>query len=91
MLPPVKLGRSGELILKTFRSLKWHCWPSYSGIATKRIKNRKKSSKANAINSYLKDALKNGVILKTNCRVIKIVTNNKGKAAGVYFSERGKK
>lgn len=91
LLPPVKLGRSGELILKTFRSLKWHCWPSYSGIATKRIKNRKKSSKANAINSYLKDALKNGVILKTNCRVIKIMTNNKGKAAGVYFSERGKK
>ena len=91
LLPPVKLGKSGELIFKTFKNLKWHCWPSYSGIATKKIKNRKISSKANAINSYLKDALKNGIKLKTNCRVIKIKTNNKGKAAGLYYSEKGKK
>ena len=90
MLPPVKLGKSGELILKTFKSLNWHCWPSYSGIATKKIKIEK-SSKANAINSYLKDALKNGVKLRTNCRVIKIKTNNEGKVAGLYYSEKGKK
>lgn len=91
LLPPVKLGKSGELILKTFKSLKWHCWPSYSGIATKKIKNRKISSKANAINSYLKDALKNGIKLKTNCRVIEIKINNKGKVAGLYFAEKGNK
>ncbi len=91
LLPPVKLGKSGELILKTFKSLNWHCWPSYSGIATKKIKNRKILSKANAINSYLKDALKNGIKLKTNCRVVKIKTNNKGRVAGIYFCEKGKK
>ena len=91
LLPPVKLGKSGELILKTFKNLKWHCWPSYSGIATKKIKNRKILSKANAINSYLKDALKNGIKLKTNCRVIKIKTNNKGKVSGLYYSEKGDK
>ena len=91
LLPPVKLGKSGELILKTFKSLKWHCWPSYSGIATKKLKNRKILSKANAINSYLIDALKNGVELKTYCRVKKIKLNQLGNVAGVYFSERGGK
>lgn len=91
LLPPVKLGKSGKLMLKTFKTLKWHCWPSYSGIATKKFKNRKILSKANAINSYLVDALNNGIKLKTYCRVIKIKTNKKGKVAGVYFSERSGK
>ena len=59
LLPPVKLGKSGKLMLKTFKTLKWHCWPSYSGIATKKFKNCKILSKENAINSYLVDALNN--------------------------------
>ena len=41
LLPPVKLDKSGELILKAFKKLKWHCWPSYSGIATKKSKVEK--------------------------------------------------
>ena len=39
----------------------------------------------------MKDALKNGIKLKTNCRVIKIKTNKKGKVAGLYYSEKGNK
>ncbi len=91
LLLNVKLDKSGELILKAFRKLKWHCWPSYSGIATTNIKGRKKLSKANAINSYLSDAIKNGVKLKTNSRVINIKLNKHGKAAGVYYFNKYKK
>ena len=91
LLPPVKLDKSGELILKAFKKLKWHCWPSYSGIATKKIKGRKRLSKANAINSYLSDAVKNGVKLKTNSRVINVKINKKGKAIGVYYFDKSKK
>ena len=40
-LPPVPLEKAGEKIANAFNKLKWHWWPSYSGIATKKFKNRK--------------------------------------------------
>ena len=88
LLPPVKLDESGELILKAFRKLKWHCWPSYSAIATKKIKGRKKLSKANAINSYLSEAISNGVRLKTYSKVFKLETNKEKKVTGVYYFDK---
>ena len=32
MLPPLPIGKSGELIAKAYEKLGWHWWPSYSAI-----------------------------------------------------------
>jgi choline dehydrogenase-like flavoprotein len=86
LLKPVKLGLMGQKIAKAFQKLKWHWWPSYSAFSL----SGKGRGKVNTINSadekYWPEAIKNGVNLKTKCRVIKIISNNKGKVTGaIYF------
>ena len=88
LLPPVDLGTSGRLIAKTFNKLGWHWWPSYSGIATKKIENRKIGSKSSVDVTYWPRALSNGVKLKTNTRVVKIVTEETGKVSGVIYKNQ---
>ena len=92
LLPPVNLDYSGKIIHKSFKKLNWHCWPSYSGIATKKIKKEERlNSKSDANNSYWKMALKNGVKLLTKCRAYKIKVNKYGKVTGVYYFDKLKK
>jgi len=87
--PPVKLDFAGEVMAKAFNKLKWHWWPSYSGINTSKIKKRNKDSITTANNSYWPMALKNGVKLFPNHRVAKIKLDKLGKATGViYFDEK---
>ncbi len=85
LLPPVSLGKSGEKLAKTFNKMGWHWWPSYSAIATKKYKNRKKGSRSEVNLNYLPKAVSNGVKIKPNCRVEKITLNKYGKANGVIF------
>ena len=85
LLPPVPLEKAGEKIANAFNKLKWHWWPSYSGIATKKFKNRKKNSRSEVNLTYLPKAQANGVEFKSNFRVKKITLDKLGNADGVIY------
>ena len=103
LLPPVPIGRLGEAMGKGFNKLGWHWWPSYSAIATRQYKGRDKcvnlgpcntgcaqGAKASVDVTYWPYALRNGVKLKTRCRVGEITVDESGLATGViYFDENG--
>ena len=91
LLPPIPLGYMGERIAKGFNKLNWHWWPSYSGIATKNIKGRKKNSRSTVDITYWPEAISNGVELKPNCHVQKITTSMSGKANGVIYIDANNK
>lgn len=103
LLPPLPLGRMGEVIGKGFNKLGWHWWPSYSAILTRPYKGRDKcinlgpcnagcaqGAKSSVDITYWPEALRNGVKLKTRCRVREITVNNSGKVTGaIYYNENG--
>jgi len=103
LLPPVPLGRMGETIAKGFNKLNWHWWPSYSAIITRPYGGREKCTnlgpcdtgcaqggKSSVDITYWPEALRNGVELKTRCRVREITVNDSGRATGViYYDESG--
>tara|TARA_B100000959_G_C14962045_1_gene616179 strand:- start:336 stop:1901 length:1566 start_codon:yes stop_codon:yes gene_type:complete len=89
---PVELGILGETIANGFNKLGWHWWPSYSAVATKKYKGRKKGSVSDAYNAYYKKALKNGVKFFQNHRAVKIKVDKLGNAEGaIYFDEKNNK
>lgn len=89
LLPPLNIGYSGELLAKAFNKLGWHWWPSYSAI--KKSKKLKKGIRPTAVEMYLNKAIKNGVIVKPNSRVLKIKVSSKNIATGVIYLEKNKK
>ena len=102
-LPRFRLVEWGETIGKGFNKLGWHWWPSYSAIITRQRGGREKcinlgpcntgcaqGAKSSVDITYWPGALRNGVKLKTHCRVREITVNNSGRATGViYYDERG--
>ncbi|MFA5266011.1 MAG: GMC family oxidoreductase [Opitutaceae bacterium] len=104
LLPPVPLGKLGETLGKGYNKLGWHWWPSYSAIATRRVGNRDKcvnlgpcnlgcaqGAKASVDVTYWPIALRNGVELRTYCRVRELVTDGKDRVTGVvYFDADGR-
>lgn len=102
-LPPVPLGRVGETLGRGFNKLGWHWWPSESAIATIPYEGRDKcinlgsclsgcaqGAKASTDITYWPVAIRNGVHLKTRCRVREITINQRGMATGViYYDEDG--
>ena len=91
LLPHVPLELSGEIIAKSFNKLGWHWWPSYSAIVKSKYKNKKKGNRSTVDSTYWPKALKNGVKLRSNCRVIKIVTNNFGQVDCVIYKDHNDK
>ena len=103
LLPPVPIDRKGEVMASGFHKLGWHCWPSYSAIITEDYNGRKKyandgpynlgppaEAKSSVNVTYWPLALKNGVELRPNSRVIKITTDKYLRADGViYVDEKG--
>ncbi len=99
LLPPVAMNLIGNTLADSFNKLGWHWWPSYSAIITKDYSGRKINnnkyefsgakyqSKSSVDLNYLPIAIKNGVTLKANSRVLKILTNNFGKAEGVIYTD----
>ena len=90
LLPPLDIGYSGNLLAKAFNALGWHWWPSYS--AVKKSKKFKKGIRPTAVEIYLNKAVKNGVVIKPNSRVLKIKTSSKNIANGdIYLNQNNKK
>ena len=104
LLPPLPLGKSGELMAKTFNKLRWHWWPSYSGILSKNYMKRKKFKRAGYYNMIIpyeaKSSIDNTYLpliknkkfkLLTDSRAIKLNINLKGEIKEVIFSHKKKK
>jgi len=102
MLPPIPLGRMGEKMALGFNKLGWHWWPSYSAIISRNYKNREKCINLGPCNSgcaqgakgsvdvtYWPEALRNGVELRTRCRVSRIALGENGKAKGAFYFDAG--
>ena len=89
LLPPLDIGYSGSLLAKAFNKLGWHWWPSYS--AVKKSKKFSKGIRPTSVEMYLNKAVKNGVVIKPNSRVLKIKTSSKNVATGVIYLNKNKK
>lgn len=102
-LPPVALGKLGETLAKGFNQLGWHWWPSDSAITTQEHEGRApcvnagtcllgcpQGAKASTDITYWPVALRQGVTLKTRCRVREITVAENGMADGViYYDAEG--
>src|SRR5579862_6919291 len=99
-LPPVALGTLGETLAKGFNKLGWHWWPSDSAIATREHEGRAacvnagtcltgcpQGAKASTDITYWPAALRQGVTLKTHCRVRQITVAENGMADGVIYCD----
>ncbi|HIG43747.1 MAG: GMC family oxidoreductase [bacterium] len=103
MMPPLPLGKSGQVIARGFNKKGWHWWPSDSAIATEQYDGRDKcinlgacvhgcaqGAKASTDITYWPHAIRAGVELRTRCRVKEITVNDQGMATGViYFDAQG--
>jgi choline dehydrogenase-like flavoprotein len=97
-LPPVALGKLGETLATGFNRLGWHWWPSDSAITTQEHEGRApcinagtcllgcaQGAKASTDITYWPPALRQGVTLKTRCRVREITVAENGMADGVIY------
>lgn len=102
-LPPVPLGKLGETLARGFNRLGWHWWPSDSAIATRPYEGRAQcinlgpcilgcaqGAKASTDITYWPVAVRQGVELRTRCRVREITVRPDGMADGVvYYDAEG--
>ncbi len=97
-LPPVPLGLLGETLAHGFNRLGWHWWPSDSAIATREYEGRAacinlgpcimgcaQGAKGSTDVTYWPAAIRNGVELRTHCRVREITLDERGLANGVIY------
>jgi choline dehydrogenase-like flavoprotein len=102
-LPPIALGKVGHTLAKGFNKLGWHWWPSDSAIASQPYEGRAacinlgpcimgcaQGAKASTDVTYWPVAVRNGVELRTRCRVREITIDENGMADGVvYYDAEG--
>ena len=102
-MPPIPLGKSGELMAKGFNAMGWHWWPSDCAIATEQYEGRDKcinlgactsgcaqGAKASTDITYWPKAIRAGVEVRTRCRIREITTDDKNMATGViYYDSKG--
>ncbi len=103
LLPPLPLGRMGEVLGQGFNRLGWHWWPAYSAIITRPYRGRSpcinlgpcntgcaQGAKSSVDVSYWPAALRQGLELRTGARVSHIGTDARGHANGAwYFDANG--
>jgi choline dehydrogenase-like flavoprotein len=102
-MPPLPLGPDGERIARGFDKLGWHWWPSDNYIASQPYRGRNacnncgpnglgcfQQAKGSTDVTYIPEAIKNGVEVRTNSRVFEITTNSDGRATGaMYYDDEG--
>lgn len=97
-LPPVPLGKLGETLARGFNRLGWHWWPSDSAIATEEHAGRApcinlgpcimgcaQGAKGSTDVTYWPVAVREGVELRTRCRVREITVGPDGMATGATY------
>ena len=97
-LPPVPLGKLGETLARGFNRMGWHWWPSDSAIATVEHSGRApcinlgpcitgcaQGAKGSTDVTYWPVAIREGVELRTHCRVREISVDDQGLASGAHY------
>jgi len=97
-LPPVPHGKLGETLGRGFNRLGWHWWPSDSAIATEEYEGRPpcinlgpcimgcaQGAKGSTDVTYWPPAIREGVELRTHCRVREITVDEQGLASGARY------
>jgi choline dehydrogenase-like flavoprotein len=98
VMPPLPLGRTGQVIGSAMNRLGWHWWPSDTAMATREYEGRApcinlghciagcaQGAKASTDITYWPAAIRQRVELRTRCRVREITTNEQGLASGVVY------
>ncbi|MBW2396062.1 MAG: GMC family oxidoreductase [Deltaproteobacteria bacterium] len=102
-LPPVPFGKLGDTLGRGFEKLGWHWWPSDSAIATEEHAGRApcvnlgpcimgcaQGAKGSTDVTYWPVAVREGVELRTRCRVREITVDENGMADGaIYLDANG--
>ena len=100
LLPPVPLGKMGRRVAEGFNRMGWHWWPSYVAINTRQHGNRgscinlgpcntgcAQGAKGSVDVTYWPIAMRQGVEVRTNSRVLKVTLDVQGKAKGVIYAD----
>src|SRR5690606_16389728 len=98
VMPPLPLGRTGEVMGGAMNALGWHWWPSDSAITSREYEGRApcinlghcghgcaQGAKASTDITYWQEALRNRVEVRTRCRVSRIETNDDRMATGAWY------
>jgi choline dehydrogenase-like flavoprotein len=102
-LPPLPLGRRGEVVARGFEKLGWHWWPSDNAVASRDYDGRKgcdfrgfcnfgcvRRAKASVDVCYWPKAIAAGAVLETRARALEITLDGRGRVRGVvYEDDRG--
>jgi choline dehydrogenase-like flavoprotein len=103
-MPPVPLGRGGELLAAAFDRLGWHWWPADVAINTRPYGDGRRAcnncgpcdlgcprgARSSADLVYWPRALRQGAVLRTHARVCEVTVDSRGRASGVlYFDANG--
>tara|TARA_Y100001934_G_scaffold278282_1_gene379134 strand:- start:472 stop:2106 length:1635 start_codon:yes stop_codon:yes gene_type:complete len=102
-VPPLPLGKAGDVLADGFNQLGWHWWPSDTAIITEDYDGRARcinlgacgsgcaqGAKGSADVTYWPHAQRAGVELRTRCRVREITVDDEGQATGaIYFDAHG--
>lgn len=100
LLPPVPLGAMGRAVAEGFNRLGWHWWPSYAAINTRQHGNRgscinlgpcntgcTQGAKGSVDVTYWPAAKRQGVQVRTQCRVLNVTLDQQGKAKGLIYAD----
>ncbi|MDP4837174.1 MAG: GMC family oxidoreductase [Burkholderiales bacterium] len=100
LLPPVPLGKMGRAMAEGFNNLGWHWWPSYAAINTRNHGNRgacinlgpcnagcAQGAKGSVDQTYWPIARRQGVEVRTQCRVLEVRLDQRGQAKGVIYAD----
>lgn len=103
-MPPVPIGRDGEMIAASFDRLGWHWWPSDNYVNSvpyghgrdacnfcgHNLMGCYQRAKSSTDLNYWPRAIDHGAELLSGCRVANVTTGLDGKATGVdYFDSEG--
>ncbi len=100
-LPPLPLGRAGEVVSRGMDSLGWHWWPGTNAIASRPYQGRRpcvqrgtcangcgEGAKASTDRTHWPEAERLGARLITGARVREIATSKDGVATGAVYVDR---
>jgi len=101
LMPPLPLGKSASAMARGFNAQGWHWWPSDAAIATQEHDGRApcinlgaclsgcaQGAKASTDITYWPHAMRQGVELRTRCRVREITLDDAGMANGVWYYDQ---
>lgn len=101
-LPPLPLGRAGELVAGGMDALGWHWWPGTNAIASRPFEGRRpcvrrgtcasgcgEGAKASTDRTHWPEAERLGARLITGARIRSIATSPRGLATGAVYLDEG--